>query len=151
MTELMINYYYDQWLPCRLRMCLPHSCSCVVWMTIIKVVGFYDQESSWCCSFWLHNSVSLRSVGCWPNPCTWWNSWPPDYWCSWPHSDHSSLRLAFRWHKHWVNCNTVCGEVYHLQREDFWFADNPVEILNEHLSLLVELFTPTKVVRECNK
>ena len=19
-----------------------------------------------------------------PNSCTWWNTWPPDYWCSWP-------------------------------------------------------------------
>ena len=32
-----------------------------------------------------------------------------------------------------------------------WLADNPVEVLNEHLSLLVELYVPTKVIRVRNK
>ena len=25
-------------------------------------------------AFDLHNCVRLRSVGCWPDPCTWWNT-----------------------------------------------------------------------------
>ena len=32
---------------------------------------------------WLLNCLRLRSVGCWPNPCAWWNTWPPDDCCSW--------------------------------------------------------------------
>ena len=32
-----------------------------------------------------------------------------------------------------------------------WSADNPVEILNEHLWLLLERFVPTKVIRVSNK
>ena len=32
-----------------------------------------------------------------------------------------------------------------------WNADNPVERLNVHLSLLVERFVPTKVIRVRNK
>ena len=30
--------------------------------------------------------VRLWSVGCRPDPCTWWNTLPPYDWCSWPHS-----------------------------------------------------------------
>ena len=30
-------------------------------------------------------------------------------------------------------------------------CDNPVEVLNEHQSLLVECYVPTKVIRVCNK
>ena len=26
----------------------------------------------------------MRSVGCWPDPCMWLLSWPPDDWCCWP-------------------------------------------------------------------
>ena len=32
-----------------------------------------------------------------------------------------------------------------------WFSDNPVEVLNEHLSLLVGRYVPTKVIRVRNK
>ena len=35
-------------------------------------VAAFDFASLWLCS-----------VGCRPNPCTWWNTWPPDDWCSW--------------------------------------------------------------------
>ena len=48
------------------------------------VVGFYDNEPSWCCSLWFRNGAWLWSVGCQPDQCTWWNTWPPDGRCSWP-------------------------------------------------------------------
>ena len=32
-----------------------------------------------------------------------------------------------------------------------WIDDNPVEVLNEHLSLLVGLYEPTKVIHVRNK
>ena len=34
---------------------------------------------------------------------------------------------------------------------NIWLSDNPVEVLNEHLSLLVGCYVPTKVIRVCNK
>ena len=42
------------------------------------VVGFYEHEPSWSCSLWLLNCLRFRLVGCRPNSCTWWNTWPPD-------------------------------------------------------------------------
>ena len=39
--------------------------------------------------------------------------------------------------KHQVNWNTVCGAIQDLPWRNIWLADNPVEVLNEHLSLLV--------------
>ena len=47
-----------------------------------------------------------------------------------------------------VNCNTVCGAIRDLSCHKIWLADNPVEALNEHLSLLVGR---TKVFRVHNK
>ena len=68
------------------------------------VVGFYDHELWWSCSLWLRNCLLLRSVGCRPDPYTWWNAWP-DEWCSWHivwvaavaligNLDHSSLLVV---------------------------------------------------------
>ena len=34
---------------------------------------------------------------------------------------------------------------------NIWLSDNPVEVLNEHLSLLVIRYLPTKVIRVRNK
>ena len=34
---------------------------------------------------------------------------------------------------------------------NIWLSDNPVEVLNEHLSLLVGRYVPTKVIRVRNK
>ena len=34
-------------------------------------VVFYDHESWWCYSLWLHDCVLVRSVGCRPDPCVW--------------------------------------------------------------------------------
>ena len=33
---------------------------------------------------------------------------------------------------------------------NIWSADNPVEVLNEHLLLLVGRFVPTKIIHVCN-
>ena len=49
-----------------------------------------------------------------------------------------------------VNWNTVCGAIRELPWRNIWLSDNPVEVLNEHLSLLVERYAPTKVIRVCN-
>ena len=53
--------------------------------------------------------------------------------------------------KHQVNWNLVCGEMLDLAWRNIWSADNPVEVLNEHLLLLVGRFIPTKIVRVRNK
>ena len=52
--------------------------------------------------------------------------------------------------KHQVNWNTVCGAIRELPWRNIWVSDNPVEILNEHLSLLVGRYVPTKVIRVRN-
>ena len=52
--------------------------------------------------------------------------------------------------KHQVNWNTVCG-FPELPWRSIWLSDNPVEVLNEHLSLLVGHYVPTKVIRVRNK
>ena len=53
--------------------------------------------------------------------------------------------------KHQVNWTTVRGAVQDLPWRNIWSADNPVEVLNEHLSLLVERYVPTNVIRVHNK
>ena len=53
--------------------------------------------------------------------------------------------------KHQVNWNTVCGAIRELPWHNIWLSDNPVEVLNEHLSLLVGRYVPTKVIRVRNK
>ena len=66
-------------------------------------------------------------------------------------SDHSSLSAVISmaqavpnlcvsmkvFLKHQVNWNTVCGAIRELPWRDIWLSDNPVEVLNKHLSLLV--------------
>ena len=68
-------------------------------------------------------------------------------------SDHSSLSVVISmaqavsnlcvgrkvFLKHQVNWNTVCGAIRELPYRNIWLSDNPVEVLNEHLSLLVGL------------
>ena len=80
-------------------------------------------------------------------------------------SDHSSLSAAISiaravvnfcgsrkvFLKHQVNWNTVCGAIRDLPWHNIWHADNPVEVLNEHLSLLVGRYVPTKIIRVRNK
>ena len=74
-------------------------------------------------------------------------------------SDHSSLSAVISmaqavsnlcvsrkvFLKHQVNYNTVCGAIRELPWCTIWLSDNPVEVLNEHLSLLVGRYVPTKV------
>ena len=38
-----------------------------------------------------------------------------------------------------------------LPCRNIWSADNPVEVLNEHLLLLIGRFVPTKIIRVRNK
>ena len=53
--------------------------------------------------------------------------------------------------KHQANWNTVCGAIRELLWRNIWLSDNPVEVLNEHLSLLVGRYVPTKVIRVRNQ
>ena len=53
--------------------------------------------------------------------------------------------------KHQVNWNIVCGAIRELPWHYIWLSDNPVEVVNEHLSLLVRRYVPTKVIRVRNK
>ena len=46
--------------------------------------------------------------------------------------------------KHQVNWNTVGGALQDLPWRSIWSADNLVEVLNEHPSLLVGRYVPTK-------
>ena len=76
-------------------------------------------------------------------------------------SDHSSLSAVISmaqavpnlcvsmkvFLKHQFNWNTVCGAIRELPGRNIWLSDNPVEVLNEQLSLMVLLYVPTKVVR----
>ena len=48
--------------------------------------------------------------------------------------------------KHQVNWNTVCSAIQDLLRRNIWLSDRPVEAFNEHLSLLVGRYIPTKVI-----
>ena len=80
-------------------------------------------------------------------------------------SDHSSssavismaqdvLNLCVSWKvflKHQVNWNTVCGAMKDLPLGNIWSNGNPVDVLNEHLLLLVGRFVPTKVISVRNK
>ena len=80
-------------------------------------------------------------------------------------SDHSSLSAVIStaqavpnlcvsskvFLKHQVNWNTVCGAMRDLPCRNIWSSDNPVEVLNEHLSLLVGRYVPTKIIRVRNK
>ena len=78
-------------------------------------------------------------------------------------SDHSSLSAVISmaqavpnlcvsrkvFLKHQVNWNSVCGAILHWR--NIWLSDNPIEVFNEHLSLLVGRYLPTKVIRVRNK
>ena len=53
--------------------------------------------------------------------------------------------------KHQVNWNTVCDAILELPWRNIWLAADPVEVLNEHMFLLVGRYVPIKVIREHNK
>ena len=48
--------------------------------------------------------------------------------------------------KHKVNWNTVGGAIQDLPWRNIWLANNPVEAMNKHLSLVVGRYVPTKVI-----
>ena len=80
-------------------------------------------------------------------------------------SDHSSLSIGISMAhaipnlgvskrvllKHRVNWAAVCDAIDVLPWRSILSADNPVERLNVNLSMLVERFVPTKVIRVRNK
>ena len=80
-------------------------------------------------------------------------------------SDHSSLSAVIStaqavpnlcvsrkvFLKHQVNWNTVCGAIWERPWCNIWLSDNRIKVLNEHLSLLVGRYVPTKVIRVRNK
>ena len=49
-----------------------------------------------------------------------------------------------------VNWNTVCGAIQDLPWRYIWLTDNPAEVLNENLNLLVGRYVPTKVIHVRN-
>ena len=53
--------------------------------------------------------------------------------------------------KHQVNWNTVSGAIQNLPWRNIWSADNSLEVLNEHLLLLVGYFVAAQVIRLRNK
>ena len=53
--------------------------------------------------------------------------------------------------KHQVNWNTFSSTIKDQIGYNIWYAVNPLEILNKHLSLLVGCYVPTKVTYVCNK
>ena len=50
-----------------------------------------------------------------------------------------------------VNWDTVGSAIRELPWRNIWLSDNPVEVLNEYLSLLVGCYVLTKVIRVRNK
>ena len=80
-------------------------------------------------------------------------------------SDHSSLSAVISmaqavpnlcvsrkvFLKHQVNWNNVGGAIWVMPWPYIWLSDNPVEVLNEHLSLRVGRYVPTKVIRVRDK
>ena len=80
-------------------------------------------------------------------------------------SDHSSLlavismaqavpNLCVRrkvFLKHQANWDTVCGAIRELSWSNIYLSDNPVEVWNEHLTLLVGRYVSTKVIHVRNK
>ena len=53
--------------------------------------------------------------------------------------------------KHQVNWNRVGGAIQDLPWRNIWQPDNPVEVLNQHLSLVVGRYVPIKVIYLRNK
>ena len=53
--------------------------------------------------------------------------------------------------KHQVYWNTVCGAIQELPWHNILLSDYPVEVLNEHLSMLVGCYVKTKVINVRNK
>ena len=56
--------------------------------------------------------------------------------------------------KYFLNIKSIgiqSAAIQDLPWRSIWFADNPVEVLNNYLSLLVGRYVPTKVIRVHNR
>ena len=53
--------------------------------------------------------------------------------------------------KHQVNWITVCGAIHYLPNHNILSVDNPFDVSNEHLSLQIGHYVPTKVIRVHSK
>ena len=53
--------------------------------------------------------------------------------------------------KHQFNWNTVCSAIRELPWRNIWLSNNPVEVLNEHISQLVGYYVPTNVIHVRNR
>ena len=53
--------------------------------------------------------------------------------------------------KQQVNWNTACGAIQDLPCRSNWLSDNPIEVLNKYLSLLLGRYVTTKVILVRNK
>ena len=81
------------------------------------------------------------------------------------YSDHSSLSVVILMAQavlnlcvsrkvfliHQINWSTVCDAIQDLPWHNIRLTDNPVELSNKHLSLLVGYYVPTKVIYVCNR
>ena len=135
--------------PCRLRMRLPLSCLWGIWMVIIKSGWVLQPQIVIALQLLtLPHCVWLWSVVCRPYPCTWWNIWPPDDWCSW-----HSTSCCWSTHRYLRSLQSVVDILMGQAQpwRNIWPSDYPVDVLNEHLSLLVWRYVPTKVMHVRNK
>ena len=139
------------------------------------MVGFYDHESSWCSAFDFATVSGCDQLVVGPTHARGGTldllmTDVPDLVlvaiiAPIGNSDHSSLSAVISmaqavpnvcvngkvFLKHQVSWNAVGGAFRDLPLRNIWSADNPVEVLNEHLSLLVGRYVPTKVIRVRNK
>ena len=151
-------------------MSVPLSCLWVILMTIIRSGRVLRPRTAMELQH-LTSQLSLVAIS-WlsPHPCTWGNSWPTDDRCSWHstgaivapirNSDHFSLSAVISmtqavgnlrvrskvFLKHQVKWNTIWGAIRDMSWLNIWLADNTVDVLNEHLSLLVGRYLPIKVI-----
>ena len=86
--SLYLNPDLDDWIfDCLLTNL--NGC-CASWLASFLFVGDLNgHHQEWLGSTTTnHHGVAAFDFaivsGCWPDPYTWWNTWPPDDFCSWP-------------------------------------------------------------------
>ena len=97
-------------------------------MLLMLIYGFYSNVTYISCVTCCGNKIVLN---CFKSTPFWSFSTHPLF----PHSPSCVSRKVFL--KHRINRNTVCGAIRDLPWHKIWLADNPVEVLCKHLSLLV--------------
>ena len=126
------------------------------------MVGFYDHEPSWSCGSWSLTSQQSLVATSWLSAgggtLDLLMTDVPDLLrvavvAPISNSDHSFLSAVISmaqavpnlcvsrkvFLKHQVHWNTVCGAIRELPWGNIWLSDIPVEVLNEHLSLLLDI------------